>query len=104
MRIISIARLREFWEIHRNAKKPLEDWYAITGCAQWKDFNDLGRIFSSADQVTVKSGKTVVVFNIGGNKYRLVAAIHYNTQKVFILEVMTHDEYEMHNKRWKEKF
>jgi mRNA interferase HigB len=104
LRIISKARLREFWEIQQHARKPLEDWSAITALAQWKGFDDLGRTFPSADRVTVKSGKTVVVFNIGGNKFRLVSAIHYNTQKVFILDVMTHDEYDLHNQRWKEKF
>lgn len=102
MRIISKARLLEFWEIQKRARKPLEEWYAITSQAQWKGFDDLGKIFPSADLVTVKSGKTVIVFNIGGNKYRLVAAIHYNTQKVFILDVMTHADYSAMT--WKLRF
>jgi mRNA interferase HigB len=52
--------------------------------------------------VTVKSGRPVVVFNVDGNKYRLIAAIHYNTQTVFILDVMTHADYSA--MAWKQKF
>lgn len=104
MKIISKARLKEFWEIQQRAKKPLEDWDTITSQAQWKNFSDLGRIFPSADQVTVKSGKTVVAFNIGGNKYRLIAAIHYNKQMVYILDIMTHADYDLQNQKWKNKF
>jgi mRNA interferase HigB len=50
----------------------------------------------------VRSGNTVTVFNIGGNKWRLIAAIHYNTKIVYILSVMTHEEYDVD--KWKEKF
>jgi mRNA interferase HigB len=102
VRVISKARLKEFWDIQKRAKKPLEDWYAIVSQAAWQNLADVGRIFPSADQVTVKSGRPVVVFNVGGNKYRLIAAIHYNTQTVFILDVMTHADYSA--MAWKQKF
>jgi hypothetical protein len=48
----------------------------------------------------VSSGRTVVIFNIGGNKYRLITAIHYNTRKVFVLRFLTHAEYDLQS--WKE--
>lgn len=57
-------------------------------------FADVRRTYPSADKVKVASGNTVTVFNIGGNKIRLVTAIHYNTQTVYILRVLTHQEYD----------
>ena len=57
-------------------------------------FNDLRRVFASADYVD-----SLTVFNIGGNKYRLVAAIHYNRRKVYIRAVLTHAQYDRGN--WK---
>jgi len=53
-------------------------------------FAELRRVFSSADQV----GK-FTIFNIGGNKYRLIAAIHYNRKKVYIRHILTHAEYDL---------
>ena len=102
MRVIVKGRLLEFWKGHSQAQRPLEEWYAVTDKAKWTSFDDLRKTFSSADQVRVRSGRMVTVFNIAGNNYRLVAAIHYNTQKVFILEVMTHDEYSKGT--WKRRF
>jgi mRNA interferase HigB len=58
------------------------------------------RSFRSADEVTVASGRTVVIFNIGGNRFRLITAIHYNRGKVFELRFMTHAEYS--KDRWKD--
>ncbi len=94
MRIISRSRLKTFWEDHGQAKRVLQEWYSIVDKAEWKSFDDLRRIYPSADQVAVKSGKTTTVFDIGGNKYRLIAAVHYNQRTVYILDVMTHAEYD----------
>lgn len=66
----------------------------------WFHFPDVRRTFPSADLVTVSSGRTIVIFNIGGNKYRLITAIHYNTRKVFVLRFLTHVEYD--SQGWKE--
>jgi mRNA interferase HigB len=57
-------------------------------------------VYPHADAVTVASGRTVVVFNIRGNRYRLVTAIHYNRQLVYTLRFMTHAEYSKN--RWKD--
>lgn len=67
--------------------------------AEWKNFVEMRSVISSADEVTVDSGRRVVVFNIGGNKYRLIAAVHYNTQIVFAMLFMTHAQYD--KGKWK---
>ena len=102
MRIISKSRLTAFWVACSQAEGPLREWYSVTAKAQWGNFVDLKQIYPSADQVKARSGNTVTVFNIGGNKWRLIAAIHYNTKIVYILSVMTHEEYDVD--KWKEKF
>ncbi len=102
MRIISKSRLKEFWAAFNQAKGPLKEWHVITEKAQWGSFAELKTVFSTADQVRVKSGNTITVFNIGGNKFRLVAAVHYNTKTVYVLMIMTHEEY--NEDKWKDKF
>ena len=101
MRIIGRRRLREFWGDHSDAEEPLKRWYFLTKNATWKTPSDVTQTFGSADLVSVESGNTVTVFNVGGNKYRLVAAIHYDYSRVFVLRVMTHDEY--NTDKWKEE-
>lgn len=93
MRVISRKRLREFAERFPDASEPLEKWYRLFREAEWENLQDVRRVFPHADLVTVESGNTVTVFNIGGNKYRLIAAIHYNRQCVYVLRVLTHAEY-----------
>ena len=61
--------------------------------AKFKNFALLRQVYRSADMVQVNSGRKVVVFNISGNNYRLIAAVHFNTQRVFALRFMTHAEY-----------
>jgi mRNA interferase HigB len=68
--------------------------------ADWKNIQDVRRVYPHADLVTVESGNVVTVFNIGGNKYRLVAAIHYNRQRVYVLRILSHAEYD--KDRWKD--
>lgn len=102
MRIITKTRLKQFWGRYPQASTPLEDWYRVALRARWESLEDIRRIFPSADLAKVKSGGTVTIFNIGGNKYRLVAAVHYRSQRIYILNIMTHDEYGLGV--WKEKF
>ncbi len=102
MRVITKGRLQEFWEAHQQAKKPLSEWFAVVAKAKWNSFEDLRVIYPSADQVKVESGSITTIFNISGNKYRLITAIHYNTQKVFIIDIMTHADYDKNV--WKKKF
>lgn len=101
MRVISRMALREFWDRHTDAESGLGDWYKTARQARWKNIVGVRRYAPNADAVKVGSGNTVTVFNIAGNKYRLVTAIHYNTGIVYILRVMTHAEYS--KDRWKDE-
>jgi mRNA interferase HigB len=100
MRIISRRRLREFWERHPSARLPLLHWWKVASKAVWNSFADVQSTFASADQLRVNQ-RWIVVFNIAGNNYRLVAAIHYDRGKVFVREVMTHAEYS--REAWKDR-
>lgn len=100
MRVISKDRLRQFWERlgHKCAEGPLRAWYTRVDSrtVSWQSWTDVKADFSSASIIG-----NCVVFNIGGNKYRLVTRILYPSQKVFVLKVMTHEEYDEVN--WKEE-
>ena len=72
-----------------------------TRAAHWASIVDLRQTFPSADPVRVASGRTVVVFNIAGNQYRLITAIHYNMRKVFVLRFLTHAQYD--KETWKDE-
>src|SRR5437899_1172630 len=100
MRIISRRALREFWERHPQAEAPLRDWEGVAKKAVWRNITDVRRHFPHADATKVASGHTVTVFNIAGNKYRLIAGIHYDRQIVHTLMILTHAEYD--KDRWKE--
>src|SRR4030095_6863774 len=93
MRIIKPTRLREYWSRYPQARPSLEQWLIRTKDATWERIADLLQPFPSADPVRVMSGRTVVVFNIAGNRYRLLTAIHYNMRKVFVLRFLTPAEY-----------
>jgi mRNA interferase HigB len=100
MRIISKARLKKFWEIpaFKDAEGPLKAWYTHVGSLHvaWHSWGDLKHEFGNASLVG-----NCVIFNIGGNKYRLIARVLYPSQKVFVLKVMTHKEYDEEN--WKQE-
>jgi mRNA interferase HigB len=89
MRIISRKALREFWERHPDSQTALTRWYKTMERSQFNNFVELRAAFPSADIVG-----NLVIFNISGNKYRLVTSIHFNRGKVSIRHVMTHSEYD----------
>lgn len=99
MRIIALKTLKAFWQRHPDAQAALRGWHNTTRKAQWANFVEVRRTFGSADQVSVCHGNTVVVFNVGGNKCRLITAIHYNRQVVYAMLVLTHREYD--KEKWK---
>ena len=84
----------EFWTIHPEARSPLQHWFAIMRKTDYTSFAALRMTFPSADQVD-----RLTVFNIGGNKFRLIVAIHYNRKRVYIRHVLTHAEYDRGNWR-----
>ena len=94
MRIISKKKLREFWEQHLKAQSPLEAWYQVARNAEWDSFADVRETFNTVDQV----GK-FTVFNTGGNKFRLIAVIHFNRGILYVRHVLTHAEYD--EEKWK---
>jgi mRNA interferase HigB len=100
MRVISRTRLRPFWEQSGRADSagPLRAWYTHVSNRQvaWNSWADVKAAYASASLVG-----NCAEFNIGGNKYRLVTRILYASQKVFVLRVMNHREYDLD--AWKEE-
>lgn len=101
MRIIAESALRQFAAAHAEAAPGLEVWRQVMRREKFRHFADLRSRFRSADQVRVASDKSVVVFNIHGNDYRLICAIHYNRGNVFLLRFLTQADYS--KDRWKDE-
>jgi mRNA interferase HigB len=89
MHVISRKTLRDFWEHYPDSESPLSRWFKIMEQTTFISFDELRLTFPSADKVG-----DLVVFNIGGNKYRLIASIHFNRGKVYVRHVFTHREYD----------
>jgi len=89
MHVISRKTLRQFWVRYPDSKNALARWYKIMKNNNYTSFANLRATFPTADKVG-----NLIVFNIGGNKYRLTASIHFNRGKVFVRHVLTHQEYD----------
>jgi len=92
MRVISNKALLDFSAIHQPAAAPLQAWRAVIESCEYANFADLKSAFNATDRVG-----DFYVFDIGGNKYRLIAAIHFNRQRLYVRHVFTHKEYD----KWK---
>jgi mRNA interferase HigB len=92
LRIIAVSALREFWSRpgRSDAEQPLRAWVSVAKAADWSRPAEIKATFRSADILA----NDRVVFNIGGNKYRLVVAVHYRGGRVFIRFIGTHAEYD----------
>lgn len=92
MRVIAISTLKEFWEqpLHRDAEQPLKAWFEEASRAQWQQPSDIKEQYRSAS--ILKNRR--VVFNIKGNDYRLVVAIAYQLQLVYVKFIGTHKAYD----------
>ena len=90
MRIIALGTLRDFWQRHPDAETPLHSWYAAATRAHWRSPPDVKAAYRNASFVA----NNRIVFNIKGNDYRLVAAVHYNRRIMFIRFIGTHREYD----------
>jgi mRNA interferase HigB len=95
VRIITKRRINEFSIKHPDSKNALNSWYKILSKNNYNNFNELKKTFPCVDQV-----KNLTVFNVGGNKYRLISAIHYNRKILYIRDILTHSEYDKN--KWKE--
>ncbi|MBD2187115.1 type II toxin-antitoxin system HigB family toxin [Pseudanabaena mucicola] len=94
MRIYSKKTLDEFGKIHADVATALNSWYKVTKSARWRNIEDVKESYSSAD-----AAGRFTVFNIKGNKYRLIVNIDYKRQIINIKYVLTHSEYD--SGRWK---
>ena len=95
MHVITRKRLNEFAEKFPETKNALAEWYRLMKQNNFDSIAEIREIFPSADKV----GK-LTVFNIGGNKISLIAAIHYNRKRIYIRAVLIHKEYD--EGKWKE--
>ncbi|HAI11257.1 MAG TPA: type II toxin-antitoxin system HigB family toxin [Phycisphaerales bacterium] len=100
MRVISLKILRDFWRRHSDAELSLRQWYKIASNATWSSLQDVRQTYAHADAVKSASGDALTVFNIGGNKYRLIARIRYDYQLINVRAVLTHKQYDQG--KWKE--
>ncbi len=89
MHVVSHKAIRLYSEEHPDAESALDHWYRVAKRATWANFTEVKRSFNTADFVA-----PYVVFDIGGNKYRLVAEMAFSRGVLFIRWIMTHKEYE----------
>lgn len=90
MRIISKKNLKEFWEEHKDAELPLRSWFAWVKSAKWRSSVDIKKDYVTASFLHDNR----VVFNIKGNKYRLIVAVNYDFAIIYIRFIGTHSEYD----------
>lgn len=95
MHVITRKRLNEFAQKYPEIKNSLAHWYGLVKRNNFSNFAELKAMFPAADHI----GR-LTVFNIAGNKVRLIAALHYNRRKIYIRAVLTHSEYD--EGKWKE--
>jgi mRNA interferase HigB len=89
MRIIKRGTLEKFWRANPSAKSSLESWFGVVRGAHWSNPAEMKQVYPNADIVGRRT-----IFNIAGNKYRMVARVNYRTQRVFVLYLLTHAEYD----------
>jgi mRNA interferase HigB len=94
MHIISRRALSQFWQKYPDSETALIRWFKLMKSSNFQTFDELRSVFPSADLVG-----DLIIFNVGGNKYRLITSIHFNRQKVYIRYILTHSEYD--KDRWK---
>ena len=89
MRVISNKALTEFAKTHRDADAPLQAWRKIVETGAFSNYAELKKVFNATDKVG-----DFYVFDIGGNKYRVISSIRFNRQMLFVRHVFTHKEYD----------
>ena len=94
MHVISYRSLRKFYEHHAGCRDTLDNWYKVATKADWSNLIEVQSIFPKAEAVG-----SFTVFNIKGNKYRLIVSMNYEKQLIYIKYVLTHAEYDKED--WK---
>lgn len=94
MHVISYKTLRDYGAIHGDCREALSNWYQVASKAKWSNLVEIQQIFPTAEAVG-----NLTIFNIKGNKYRLIVSIDYEGQLIYIKYVLTHAEYD--KEKWK---
>lgn len=94
MHIISKKKITDFIKEHPDSESSLFRWYSIVNIETLSDFNELRNWFPNADLVGRR-----IVFNISGNKYRMITRVNFISKRIFILDILTHSEYSKN--KWK---
>ncbi len=92
MRIITERRIREFYAENKQSESAFRDWIQVVKKADWQSFSDVRKSFNHADV-----HNKLTIFDVGGNKFRIVAKIEYAKHLVFIKFVLSHSEYDKHS-------
>jgi mRNA interferase HigB len=101
MRVIKEKFLKEIVPPRSKAGRWLDAWLAVVKRADWESIRDVRRTYPSADSVRVASGRSIIVFNVCGNDFRLITAIHYDKRRIYTLRFLTHAEYSKNH--WKKE-
>ncbi len=99
MNVLAPRTLRAFAELYPEAEEPLRDWYNHLRSCEPQNFAQLREQFNSVDVSHTKDDQIVFIFDVGGNKYRVVCSINFNSNIAFIKLILTHDEYTNWNKK-----
>lgn len=89
MHIITKRKIVEARALYPECASALDGWYRVVKTNEFKCFAELKSVFNTVDKV-----ESLYIFDIGGNKLRLIAAIHFNRQKLYIRNILTHKEYD----------
>ena len=89
MRIIGRKVLEKFKRNHADARSSLDNWYSVVSSREWSNFVEVRQVFPTADLAG-----SHIVFNIGGNKYRLIGGVNFAAKTLLIRQVLTHREYD----------
>jgi mRNA interferase HigB len=95
MNVISRKKLEKFWQEHPDAEGPFKNWYNTCRKAHWQSLDEVQEVYPQADSVG-----DCTVFNIGGNKYRLISKTRYLAQRIYVIYVLTHKDYD--KGKWKD--
>lgn len=88
--ILNVRAIKQFIVEHADAEAPLHEWIIKVRAAQWQNNTDVQKTFNSVDHI----GNQKFIFNIGGNKFRLAAMVWIQQERVYVLKIMTHAEYD----------
>ena len=95
MHIITKKRLEEFWFVHHESESALMNWFKVSRKASWRNLVEVKADFPHAEMVS-----ECIVFNVGGNKCRLIVKVKFRAKVIFVRFVLTHGEYD--KDKWKQ--